>query len=83
MKTKLSDRVRPNSEAAPWVIDEIKKLEAELPVMKRKVIQIAPLHSGGYPRLWALCDDGTMWVSELYSGDWKKYKSVPEVTYET
>ena len=30
MKTKLSDRVRPNSEAAPWVIDEIKKLEAEL-----------------------------------------------------
>lgn len=32
MKTKLSDRVRPNSEAAPWVIDEIKKLEAELQV---------------------------------------------------
>ena len=30
MTTKLSDRVRPNSEAAPWVIDEIKKLEAEL-----------------------------------------------------
>ena len=29
MTTKLSDRVRPNSEAAPWVIDEIKKLEAE------------------------------------------------------
>lgn len=27
---KLSDRVRPNSEAAPWVIDEIKRLEAEL-----------------------------------------------------
>ena len=48
--------------------------------MKRKVIQIAPLHSGGYPRLWALCDDGTMWVSELYSGQWKKYDSIPEVT---
>ena len=30
MTTKLSDRVRPNSEAAPWVIDEIKKLEVEL-----------------------------------------------------
>jgi hypothetical protein len=28
--TKLSDRVRPNSEAAPWVIEEIKRLEAEL-----------------------------------------------------
>lgn len=27
---KLSDRVRPDVEAAPWVIEEIKKLEAEL-----------------------------------------------------
>lgn len=27
---KLSDRVRPGSEAAPWVIEEIKRLEAEL-----------------------------------------------------
>lgn len=25
--TKLSDRVRPNSEAAPWVIAQIKELE--------------------------------------------------------
>lgn len=28
----LSQRVRPNVEAAPWVIEEIKKLEASLPV---------------------------------------------------
>jgi hypothetical protein len=27
---KLSDRVRPNSEASPWVIAEIKTLEAKL-----------------------------------------------------
>ena len=27
MKTLLSERIRPNSEAAPWVIDEVKKLE--------------------------------------------------------
>jgi hypothetical protein len=27
MKTPLSERIRPNSEAAPWVIDEVKKLE--------------------------------------------------------
>jgi len=27
---KLSDRIRPNSEAAPWVIDEVKKLEERL-----------------------------------------------------
>lgn len=29
-KVKLSDRVRPNVEAAPWVIEEIKNLEAML-----------------------------------------------------
>ena len=32
MKTKLSDRVRPNCEAAPWVIDEIKKKFGEISV---------------------------------------------------
>jgi hypothetical protein len=26
----LSDRIRPNSEAAPWVIEEVKRLEADL-----------------------------------------------------
>lgn len=26
----LSDRIRPNSEAAPWVVEEVKKLEALL-----------------------------------------------------
>lgn len=26
----LSDRIRPNSEAAPWVIEEVKKLESAL-----------------------------------------------------
>ena len=32
---KLSDRVRPDVEAAPWVIEEIKKLEAELEVAQK------------------------------------------------
>lgn len=27
---KLSERPRPNVEAAPWVIEEVKKIEAEL-----------------------------------------------------
>ena len=30
MKTPLSERIRPNSEAAPWVIDEVKKLENQM-----------------------------------------------------
>jgi hypothetical protein len=31
-KVKLSDRIRAGCEAAPWVVDEVKKLEAELDV---------------------------------------------------
>ena len=34
MRTKLSDRIRPNSEAAPWVIEEVKRLENELEAAK-------------------------------------------------
>ena len=30
MKTPLSERIRPNSEAAPWVIDEVKELEKQM-----------------------------------------------------
>lgn len=33
---KLSDRVRPNSEAAPWVVEAIKKMEADLDEMMDK-----------------------------------------------
>ena len=29
-KVKLSERVRPNSEIAPWVLDEIEQIELEL-----------------------------------------------------
>ncbi len=31
--TKLSDRIRPNSEAAPWVIEEVKLYEDALTKM--------------------------------------------------
>lgn len=30
MKAHLSTRIRPNSEAAPWVIEEVRQLEAEV-----------------------------------------------------
>lgn len=30
MKTKLSDRIRSNPEAAPWVIEEVKRMEGLL-----------------------------------------------------
>ena len=37
MADKLSQRVRPNSEAAPWVVEEIKLLESELEVAKAEL----------------------------------------------
>jgi len=33
VKTPISERIRPNSEAAPWVIDEVKKLEKQNKIM--------------------------------------------------
>lgn len=38
--TKLSDRVRPGSEAAPWVIDEIKKMERKLADAKEAIVSL-------------------------------------------
>lgn len=35
----LSDRIRPNSEAAPWVIAEIKSLETLLILAESELIQ--------------------------------------------
>jgi len=35
-KTKLSERIRPNCEAAPWVIEEIKVLEKHFLCLKEK-----------------------------------------------
>lgn len=37
MADKLSARVRPNSEAAPWVVEEIKNLESELETTKAEL----------------------------------------------
>jgi hypothetical protein len=37
---KLIERVRPNSEAAPWVIEEIKRLERELPDAHLELLKI-------------------------------------------
>ena len=36
-KAPLSERIRPNSEAAPWVIDEIKTMEKEIERLQKIV----------------------------------------------
>ena len=39
----LSDRLRPNIEAAPWVIDEVRKLEQELADAYLEMRKIRPV----------------------------------------
>jgi hypothetical protein len=40
----LSDRIRPNSEASPWVIEEVKKLEDKI----SKAIKILEVNEQGW-----------------------------------
>jgi len=37
VKTKLSEKIRPDVEAAPWVVGEITKLEAERDSLKKQL----------------------------------------------
>lgn len=39
-------------------------------VVKRKIIQIAVLLEGNCHYLYALCDDGSLWLG--YGGTWKQ-----------
>ena len=54
-KKFLSQKIRPNSEAAPWVVEEVKKLEARLATLEAR---LAALESNRYqykPSIWADC----------------------------
>ena len=53
-KGKLSDRVRPNCEAAPWVIEEIKKLEAMLKEPTKLMLIPEVMEQAG----WRHCAEG-------------------------
>ena len=50
---RLSERIRPDVEAAPWVIKEIKQLEQELDLAKKEV---AKLHD----RIHELLEDSVL-----------------------
>jgi hypothetical protein len=54
MKGNLSDRVRPNVEAAPWVIEEIKKLEAMLKEPTKLMLIPELMKQAG----WRRCAEG-------------------------
>lgn len=46
MKVKLSERVRPNSETAPWVVEEICLLEQQLETGKPTVAWLLSSQDG-------------------------------------
>jgi hypothetical protein len=49
---KLSDRIRPDVEAAPWVIEEVKKLEQELAdaYLEMRKIKVTAVYD---PEVWS------------------------------
>jgi hypothetical protein len=53
----LSDRIRPDVEAAPWVIEEVKKLEAEVARLQKRLGDRAEVDSG---KLTAAFTAGTL-----------------------
>lgn len=57
---KLSKRVRPNCEAAPWVIEEIKRLEKELSDAYLELCKIRPAIKAIFDRdVWDRAKDFT------------------------
>jgi hypothetical protein len=46
----LSDKIRPNIEAAPWVIEEIKRLEAELSAAYAEIRKQRPVIKAVFDR---------------------------------
>jgi hypothetical protein len=41
----LSDRIRANSEAAPWVIEEVVKMEAEIKKLREALRKAKPVYA--------------------------------------
>lgn len=67
---KLSDKLRPNSEAAPWVVEEVKKLEDELAEARRDAERYRWLQSQA--RLsddWDVYGGGGLWQIGIHTND--------------
>ena len=46
---------------------------------KRKVVQLSSVIEGrGYLRLTAVCDDGTMWITDDFNWHWERIKPIPQ-----
>ncbi len=66
----LSDRIRPNCEAAPWVVEEVKKLERENAALRAALdaqMQYQRHLSEDRDRLdWLEGEDGQSWTAKWY-----------------
>lgn len=58
----LSDRIRPDVEAAPWVIEEVKKLENDLAEIKKFADCLVYLMEDNYTVVTGL---RSCWIAEI------------------
>lgn len=63
-KTFLSQRIRPDSEAAPWVIEEVKKIEQENEKLKNIITHLLSDRTGVYFICGESGDKDTMGLPE-------------------
>lgn len=47
-KVPLSLRIRPNSEAAPWIVEEVKELEKEIDLLRDIIRHLLADRTGAY-----------------------------------
>lgn len=62
----LSERIRPNSEASPWVIDEVKKMEADKKLMQSKLDYIVEYCKPYLEYMWASAIVSSILGCDLY-----------------
>jgi hypothetical protein len=69
MKTPLSERIRPNSEAAPWVIDEVKELEKQNTMMLEALEKFTKIE-------YAMGKDLTIYGNTYVPEEWLQFLTI-------
>jgi hypothetical protein len=69
MKTPLSERIRPNSEAAPWVIDEVKELEKQNELMLEALEKFTKIE-------YAISKDLTIYGNTYVPEEWLQFLTI-------
>jgi hypothetical protein len=69
MKIPLSERIRPNSEAAPWVIDEVKELEKQNELMLEALEKFTKIE-------YAMGKDLTVYGNTYVPEEWLQFLTI-------